>query len=154
MKRQTTGAWAASLTSLFWERRSGELAAAAPDLLVAVPMHRWRRIRRGVNPAQAIAERLARLLEKPFVPGALVQCRRTKPQHWLTAAQRRRNVKNAFRVSRNNWRIRGKRVLLVDDVMTTGTTCDEIAGVLLEAGAVEVRVAVLARGTGGKKSHR
>ncbi len=151
MKRQSSGILAFSMATFLWERNQAAFAEFNPDLILPVPMHRWRRLRRGVNPADALAERLARLLEKPGVSGGLIRCRPTAPQTRLTPPQRRRNVRHAFRLARKPHYFEGKRILLVDDVLTTGATCNEIAATLLHSGVAEVRVVVLARATGQRK---
>ena len=118
--------------------------AEPPELVVSVPMHWLKRIWRRVNPASAVARSLARELELPYVAGAL-GCRRwLSRQATLTPPERRRNVRGAF-CSRRNRVLAGKRVLLVDDVMTTGATAHEASRALLEAGAATVYVATVAR---------
>jgi predicted amidophosphoribosyltransferase len=79
-----------------------------------------------------------------MLPRALVRARPTLPQADLDAAARRANVRDAFRVSRPG-EVRGRRVLLVDDVLTTGATVGAAAGALLAAGAAAVGVLTLAR---------
>ncbi|MBI4266379.1 MAG: ComF family protein [Acidobacteria bacterium] len=128
------------------------LRSAAPDLLhdadclVPVPLHPWRRLRRGFNQAAEIA----RQLEAPMVH-ALWRRRATPPQTGLTAAARVRNVRGAFTVSPLLSRVRRRRlidgriVVLVDDVRTTGATLNECARVLKQAGAREVRALTVAR---------
>jgi ComF family protein len=128
------------------------MRSAGGDLLegarcvVPVPLHAWRRMRRGFNQSTG----LARTLGLPVVH-ALWRTRATIPQTGLTAAARRRNVRNAFRVSpllshraRARW-LTGQVVLLVDDVRTTGATLEACAEVLKEAGATEVRALTAAR---------
>jgi ComF family protein len=121
----------------------GELLRDA-DLVVPVPLHPWRRLRRGFNQA----EDLARRLDVPVL-SALVRVRPTAPQTGLTAAARRRNVRGAFRVSPIRWRVRqrldGARVVLVDDVRTTGATLEACAAALLDAGVRDVRALTAAR---------
>lgn len=117
------------------------------DLVVPVPSYWWRRVRRGTNEAavlsQVVADRL-RLLEA----GDLLVCRRNiQKQHELNTTERRKNVRGAFRKSWG-YDIRDARILLVDDVLTTGATANEIARVLREAGAASVSVAVVCRALG------
>ena len=123
-------------------RDAGSELLRDADFVVPVPLHPWRRLRRGFNQAEA----LATWLERPVV-NALRRSRATQPQAGLTARQRRRNVRNAFRLSR---RLRGPAlqnatVVLVDDVRTTGATLDACARVLKNAGARNVRVLTVAR---------
>lgn len=114
------------------------------DVVVPVPLHRRRLWWRGFNQAALLASCVARRLERPMVTGALMRKRATTPQTSKDHEARRRNVSRAFAVRRPD-RIKGRRVLLVDDVMTTGATVDECARVLLKAGARRVDVLTLAR---------
>jgi ComF family protein len=115
-----------------------------PEVVVPVPMHWMKRFWRGTNPASTLAGALARRLELPIARGALRCIRPLARQATLTAPERRRNVRGAFRASRPNL-FTGKRVLLIDDVMTTGATAHECSKVLLGAGAAAVFVATVAR---------
>jgi ComF family protein len=132
------------LGRLFVELRAGELQTLGIDLVVPVPLHWWRRWTRGYNQAEAIARELAAGLGVPFAPHLLRRTRWTTQQVQPTRDARRENVKGAFRV-RTGARRTAKTVLLVDDVMTTGSTLGEAARVLRAAGAERVVVAVLAR---------
>lgn len=117
------------------------------DLVIPLPSHWWRRWMRGTSGPELVAGVLARRLDRPL-EGRVLQChRRTRKQGMLLPAERIENVRGAF-VARRADRIRGRQVLLVDDVMTTGATLKEAARVLLKAGASAVQVVVLARGTG------
>ncbi|MHC4608691.1 MAG: ComF family protein [Planctomycetota bacterium] len=113
------------------------------DAVTAVPMSRRTLLGRGYNPAEELAVCAAAALRRPFVP-ALRKVRATKPQATLPVAERSTNPIGAFAVRRAA-RVRGRTVLLVDDVLTTGATADECAKVLLEAGAREVNLAVVGR---------
>ncbi len=123
---------------------SGSLLADV-DCAVPVPLHPWRRFRRGFNQASD----LARQLDIPVVQ-ALWRIRPTTPQAGLAAAERRRNVRHAFRLSPLLTRTTSVRmledrvVLIVDDVRTTGATLEACAGVLKHAGAREVRAVTAA----------
>lgn len=127
------------------------LAAAAPedlirrtwDAAVPVPLHWHRRWRRGFNQAEVLARAVARRHGFPVERRCLVRVRATPPQHG-DAAARQHNVRNAFAVRRGG-RIAGRRVLLVDDVFTTGATANACAAALLAAGATAVGVLTLAR---------
>jgi ComF family protein len=119
------------------------------DLVVPVPLHPWRRLTRGFNQA----ERLARHLGRPVLH-ALVRTQWTPPQATLHADARRGNVRDAFTLAprltasgrlRVRANLTGARVLLIDDVVTTGGTLSTCARVLHEAGALEVRAATAAR---------
>jgi ComF family protein len=117
-----------------------------PDLVVPVPLHWLKRLWRKTDPAGTIAQSLARRLELPLASGLLVCRKLLRRQATLNAQERRRNVRGAFRASRR-WSIRGRRILLVDDVMTTGATAHEASRILLQAGAAEIYVATVARST-------
>jgi len=118
-----------------------------PDLVVPVPMHWTRRISRGTNPPEILAEMVARKNQIPLIADLLRNRRKTRKQGTLLPDQRRRNVREAFSVSAG-YDIREAHILLVDDVMTTGATGNELSKILCRAGAKRVSVAVLARGTG------
>lgn len=123
------------------------LGSHAPDLVTPVPMHWWRRWLRGTNGPDLLAETVADRLRIPAAAGLLRCRRRTQKQGTLLPDERFRNVAGAFRVS-PNYDIRGAKVLLIDDIMTTGATANAAAKVLRRAGAAAVFVAVVARGVG------
>ena len=115
------------------------------DLITAVPTHWWRRFKRGFQAAEMIAETIAHAVKLPFEP-ELLKCKRsTKKQGTLASTSRQKNVQDAFRVS-PSISLRGLNVLLIDDVMTTGATANEISRILLNCGAEKVYVGVIARG--------
>jgi ComF family protein len=132
------------LALLALEGVSGLFRESPPHLLVPVPLHRSRLRQRGFNQAVLLGKVLSRRLSLPMLPDALVRNRPTEPQITLTAVERRTNVKGAFAVRRPA-DIAGKRVLLLDDVMTTGSTIDECAKELKKAGAEAVVAATIAR---------
>ncbi|HQO52830.1 MAG TPA: phosphoribosyltransferase family protein [Ottowia sp.] len=118
-------------------------ALAAAELLLPMPMSDQRLAERGYNPALLLARRLA---PGRVQPGWLLRTRHTPPQRGLPRAERLRNVRGAFQVDPlAAGRLRGRRVLLVDDVMTTGASVREAAATLRAAGADPVGVLVLAR---------
>ena len=114
------------------------------DVMMPVPLHLQRLRWRGFNQAQLLARPLARAAGVPLDPYSLQRVRPTRPQVELDEKERRRNVAGAFRVSRPK-AVAGHRILLVDDVYTTGATVDECSRVLLRAGARSVDVLALAR---------
>lgn len=114
------------------------------DLIVPVPLHRSRLRQRGFNQAVLLGRVLAHNLTLPMAPDALVRIRATEPQIELSAAARRENVKGAFAINRPDCVV-GKRILLLDDVMTTGSTMNECAKELKKAGAAEVMAVTVAR---------
>ncbi len=132
---------------LFGQKRFGELAGLRADVIVPVPMHWMRRWRRGTNSAELLARCLGRKLDLPVCRRLLMRCKNTTPQAELPRNKRFSNMRGAFRV-RMARRWTGARVLLVNDVLTTGATCSEAAGELKKAGAAMVAVAVIARAQG------
>jgi competence protein ComFC len=113
------------------------------DLIVPMPLHWWRRWRRGYNQSMLLAKEISRRRKAP-VASVVRRRRATRPQAGLTNAKRRANVAGAFAIKRGI-RLDGMRVLLVDDVMTTGATAAACARVLKRAGARQVSVVALAR---------
>ena len=112
------------------------------DLIVPVPLSFERESTRGFNQSLEIARRYARLTGATMAERTLLQVRHTPPQQSLARDARRRNVRGAFGVSGD---VRGTRITVVDDVMTTGSTLDEIADTLKRAGAARVVNRVVAR---------
>jgi len=111
------------------------------DLIIPVPLARSRLRQRGYNQAELIARSLCSALSVPLSTSRLARIRKTKPQVDMTTQQRRENQRGAFTASG----CKDMRILLVDDVMTSGATANECARVLRDAGAVYVDVAVIAR---------
>ncbi len=118
--------------------------AASADLVIPVPLHVKRLRQRGFNQAVLLGEILAGLWRLPLSRANLQRIRWTEPQVNLSAAERVANVRGAFAVSEPAL-LKGKRIILVDDVFTTGSTVTECARVLLKAGAAEVSVVTIAR---------
>jgi ComF family protein len=115
------------------------------DLVVPVPLYHVRRRERGFNQSAVLAHELGKRISCKSVPGMLRRIRPTTTQTNLTAPQRLSNVKNAFKSRRAKW-LAGRRVLLVDDVMTTGATVNACAKALKKGGALSVHVVTVARG--------
>lgn len=114
-----------------------KLDVSAVDVVVPVPLHRWRRFTRRFNQAALLAEGLAARIGRLCLPDALRRVRDTGHQSRLGAKARRDNVKGAFEACRPEC-LRGRTVLLIDDVSTTGSTLFECAAVLKKAGAARV----------------
>jgi ComF family protein len=112
-----------------------------PDALVALPLSPARQRDRGFNQAGEIARRVAQAIGRPLVPG-LARTRDSPPQAALAWADRVRNVRGAFQANRS---LAGRRIAIVDDVMTTGATLGAAARAARRAGALEVEVWVVAR---------
>lgn len=147
IKQRDAEPLAAALGHLLWQRLGDELTALKADVVIAVPHHWIVRLSRGHNPAATIASVLAARLRRPFLRPGLKKIRHTPSQTALTPTERRANLRGAFRVGRRK-PLAGRRVLLVDDVLTTGTTAHRAARALLDGGAAAVVVAVIARGIG------
>jgi len=110
------------------------------DALVAVPLHRWRHITRGFNQAAELAGELAARTGLPVIDQAF-RIRSTRTQSGLSAEARRRNLRAAFEV---HGPLDARYPLIIDDVMTTGATCEQLAKALLAAGAEKVSVLTVA----------
>ncbi|MEE8171599.1 MAG: ComF family protein [Alphaproteobacteria bacterium] len=132
-----------------WMSRAGAQLIADADLVAPVPLHRLRLIRRRFNQSAMLAQAICRSpagRDLQFAPDLLLRRRHTASQAGLNAVQRRRNVHNAFAVNpRRIAQIEGRRVLLVDDVFTTGATVSECARILVAAGVAAVDILTLAR---------
>jgi len=118
-----------------------------PDVLVPVPLHHLRKKERGFNQAELLARKLSVKKGIPLV-NMLERIRDTEPQTSLSPTRRRKNVSGAFELS-GKMKADGKRILLIDDVMTTGATLAECSRVLKGAGAANVECLVLARAASG-----
>ena len=129
-----------------WIGRSAAPLLAEADAVVPVPLHPTRLLKRRYNQAAEIARPLARTAGLEYLPDALVRTKRTDSQGGKSGSGRRRNVAGAFAVpAARAKQVKGRRVLLVDDVMTTGATLEACAKALLRAGARAVDAAVVAR---------
>ena len=136
------------LSRLFaaWISRSARDLLAGADALAPVPLHPTRLFRRRYNQAAEIARPLARLWSRDYLADALVRRRDTGAQAGRSGTGRRRNVASAFAVPEGRRRqVEGRRILLIDDVMTTGATLEACARALKAAGASGVDAAVIAR---------
>ena len=137
---------ASALAASLWDRHAETIAGWQPEFVIPVPRFWLGRILFGATAATIVAETLGRRLSRPCRLDLVTKVRWTPPQSSLPATERRRNLRDAF--AAHPTRLKGRRVLLADDVLTTGTTAHRCARVLRDAGASEVMVAVLARGLG------
>ena len=118
------------------------------DTVCAVPLHTFRFLQRGYNQAAVLAKELAAQLELPYLR-ALVRVRRTRQQARLTRTERFDNVRAAFRVTNSAANLGGKRILLVDDVITSGATTAACQETLVRAGARSVKLVAIAKAKQG-----
>jgi ComF family protein len=126
-------------------REAGRRLLDDADLLVPVPLHRLRLLQRRFNQSALLAQGLSRATGVPVAVTAMKRTRRTAAQVALTQEARRQNVAKAFGTSRAGLKVtRGKRILLIDDVITTGATANACAAALLNAGASAVDVLAIA----------
>ena len=131
-----------------WMARAGAELLAEADLLVPIPLHRRRLFQRRFNQAAALAQAVSQASGLPVDPGLLARVRRTAPQVGLSRAQRAENLQGAFQAS-DPAAVAGRRIVLVDDVMTSGATCNAAARALLRAGAARVDALAFGRVVSG-----
>ena len=136
-----------------WMARAGRELTAEADALVPVPLH-WRRLwTRRFNQSAALAEAIARESGIAVAQSALRRVNATQQQVGLSRAERATNVQRAFRVASDaKAEVAGRRLILIDDVLTSGATADACARALLRAGAAQVDVLVFARVVDGGKT--
>ncbi len=127
-----------------WMARAGADVLAEADAIVPVPLHALKLWTRRFNQAAALARAIARRTGKPFEPALLARVKATRSQVGLSREQRAQNVQGAFRAPPGA-RVKGRRIALVDDVLTSGATANAAARALLRAGAVQVDLIVFAR---------
>jgi len=142
--QQCKYAHASHLTEFFATRMAERIGVdnTGLDYLLPMPLHPARLAERGFNQAAEIARRLSPRIGVPWLPDACQRVRNTPSQAGLDLKTRQRNLRGAFVC---NIDLSGKRVALIDDVMTSGSSLDELASVVRKAGAVEIRAWVLAR---------
>jgi ComF family protein len=146
-KRPKASSITMALASFLAHSRGEVLRQFQTQIVVPMPMHWVRRVRRGINGPDLIAEVLAGKLGLPFATKCLKRTQLTRLQTQLSPTERQINQRNSFRLRRAHC-VAGKRILLVDDVLTTGATASAAAKILRKAGAQAVFVAALARGIG------
>ncbi len=132
----------ARLLLLRWQEAHRAQQVFRPELILNVPLHAYRHWRRGYNQTHLLAHTLARWLEVDYRADALVRIRAAPPQQTLHAGARRRNLRGAFDCCID---VAGKTVALVDDVVTTGSTVEELTRLLLSRRAKAVQVWCICR---------
>jgi ComF family protein len=147
MKRPSERALALAVGEFLAGQFDARWQAARFDAVVPVPMHWSRRVWRGANSPDALCEPISRRLGLPVASHVLARAKRTQAQANLSPARRRTNLRGAFRATQHA-DLPGARLLLIDDIMTTGATVSEAAKTLKRAGAAFVAVAVVARAEG------
>ena len=125
-------------------RAGADIWEQKPDLLMPVPIHRWRLLKRRYNQSALLVKYLAKQTSIETDYMTLKRIRHTIPQVQLSASARRHNLKHAFAINDTN-AVKGRKIVLVDDVETTGSTLRECANVLKKAGAKEIYALTLAR---------
>jgi ComF family protein len=130
-----------------WMARAGADVLAEADAVTPAPLHARRLWMRKFNQAAALAREVARRAGKPYEPELIARVKATRSQVGLTREQRANNVQGAFRCPAAA-RVRGRRIVLIDDVLTSGATANAASRALLRAGAVQVDVIVFARVVG------
>lgn len=129
-----------------WMMRAGGELLAEADFIVPVPLHRWRFLWRRFNQSAELARALARRSGKPVAPEIVMRVKNTRQQVGLKLAERQENVRSAFIVpAAQRLRIASRRILLVDDVYTTGSTVAAVTTALMKGGAAAVDVLTFAR---------
>ena len=134
---------AETLGELWAETRRTDLLTDAPQVVVPISLHWRRRWSRGYNQSEAVARGVTNVLGLPLRSRVLERTRPTPTQTAQSPTQRWENVRSAFRV-KSAADVQGLSVLLIDDVMTTGATADAATAALLQAGAAQVRLGILA----------
>lgn len=116
------------------------------EAVVAVPMFRRKKRKRGYNQAEVFAKALAEALGVPLGKHVVIRAKDTRPMKELNDAERKNNLRNAFQIDRNI--VKYRKIMLVDDIYTTGSTADEVSRVLLEAGVEKIYFLSICMGQG------
>lgn len=114
------------------------------DMIIAVPTSIKRKMQRGYNQSELIARLVAKSIKIPYVKNVIIKAKRNATQSKLGRNERIKNVKNAFKLTKD---VNNKKILLIDDIYTTGATVNECSKLLKKAGAIEITVFTVARAT-------
>jgi len=133
------------LTQIAYEHLKDNNSIFDCDLIIPVPISNKRMVLRGFNQSEVIANELSRLIKRKVLRNVLIKKIDTIPQSLLSFRERRENVRGSFEVKSEEF-LKEKRILLVDDIYTTGSTVSECCKVLIRAGAKEVKVFTIAQG--------
>lgn len=121
-----------------------EIKSLSPDALIPVPIHKKRLKKRGYNQAELIADEIGLRMGIPVLKNYIIRTKYTKPLKLLSAIERQNNLKKAFKIAQNDVKL--ESIVIVDDIYTTGSTVDEISGILKGAGVKKVYFVSLASG--------
>ena len=136
----------AVLAFIPWMEKAGAEMLEDADYLMPVPLHRWRLLGRRYNQSAIIAQALSKSSKIPTMVDGLMRVRATPSQGYLKAVERHKNVKRAFKINpKRKTEIKGKTIVMIDDVYTTGATVKECTKELLKSGAARVHILTLAR---------
>lgn len=114
------------------------------DIIIPVPIHKKRKNERGYNQSELIAKKLAKNLNVELVTDSLIKQKNTLPQSTLSKKQREENVKTVYKIQ-NKQKIENKKIILLDDIYTTGATAEECSKILKQNGAKEILVLTIAK---------
>lgn len=129
-----------------WMARAGKASLEQADMLVPVPLHPLRLLKRRYNQSALLANAISRQCHVPVYPQLLIRTRHTPSQAGLSSKERQRNVRGVFKLHPNYVTlVRNKHIIIVDDVMTTGATVTACTKILLKAGAKKVTILTLAK---------
>lgn len=114
------------------------------DIMIPVPIHNNRKRKRGYNQSELIAKEIGKKLNIPVISNCLVKIKNVVPQSTLNKEQRKQNIKGVYQVKKEET-IKGKRIVLVDDIFTTGSTLEECSKMLKQAGASKIGIFTIAK---------
>lgn len=141
-QREFAGYFAKELIKVYYR----QIKAWDADAVIPVPIHKKRYRQRGFNQAELVARAISSYMQIPVETDYVVRVKNTKPQKELNDKERQKNLKNAFKINQNGVKL--KKVIIVDDIYTTGATVDVVAELLLSAGITNVYVITLCIGKG------